>query len=167
MKRFILAVIFTLWLIGTCFAANKTTVVSSDNVYRNTRIIKIVATADDGDATFATLTLNGSTTGISKGDTEGWSLFLLYIDGNHAGTEILEDCDITILLSIGTLSVDTLGGNGANILDNTADRVAYFESDSMPVTTPITGDLIVTPDSAAENNVNSAVVNIYIVMEKY
>jgi len=152
-------------LVGVCFGANssmtvsKDTMISSSELSRvNVRVITIIFTADDGTGVIPDLTLNVSTAGILH-DTVGWTAYKLEIDGNHGGTEPQENSEVYIYQN----AIDLLDGNGVDKLDNTTENAVYFQTDSLPMPQPITGDLTVTVTQQAAA-VASATGTLYLTL---
>lgn len=166
MKKLLFLTLCVFFILASqCFAVG-TIAVTNDNIYYGPggsvtfRVITIEFTADAAAGTIPDLEINDSTTGMI-GPTEpifGWYGYNVEIDCNHSGTEPSEDGELYILQN----GIDTLGGNGVDQLDNTAEREVFFYFNSTKVTRPFYNTLTVraTQQAAA---INSATGTIRII----
>lgn len=184
MKKLLISVIVFMCLIGTALGAGDTFVVTSDDIIYNSsgpvmRVITCTYTANSADATLPTLTIYQATATYPRGywtdgtTTQGtplrmpiigWSLYQIEIDGNTGGTEITENCDIQITKN----GYDLLAGKGADMMDNSAERmVPAYATDLTsywPIMAPITDTIIINPDASTENAVNSAAGTVKLIL---
>lgn len=136
------------------------------------RVLTCTYTANSGDATLPTLTIYGETSSYPRGywtdgttttalrsPLIGWYLYQVEIDGNTGGTEISENCDLTIKKN----GFDILAGNGANQMDNTAERMVFASDGVSSILAPITDTIVVNPDTSTENAVNSAAGTVKLI----
>uniref|UniRef100_A0A6H1ZLL1 Uncharacterized protein n=1 Tax=viral metagenome TaxID=1070528 RepID=A0A6H1ZLL1_9ZZZZ len=150
-KLITVVIVSALFFVAAVYGAGGSFKVTADVVYGNTakdrtRVMTVTAVADDSTATFPTLTITPtawsdteSNSGTLDWRLTGWSMYELYVDGNRTdATEPTENSDLTIK----QFSVDTLGGNGTDIVDNTAEGSTYFMNDALPMPRPIAGNLV-------------------------
>ena len=173
MKKIILTLIFFVALYSFAFAAGSQTVVTSDEIVYSystgrvvtQRVITIAFTADDTDGSIPSLTLDsdtwtdGTNSGALSKPIEGWFGYMVEIDCNHAGTEPTENSELYIYQN----SLDMLGGNGVDQVDNTAEREVLFYFASTAVTRPVYDSMVVTISQQAAAT-NSATGSIRLVL---
>lgn len=175
MKKFFLTAIAFLLMTATVFAADATTILTSDVWIKNKitgewvqRVITTTWTCATAAATFNSMTFtitNGAeTTAYSDGTTsgtiatiEGWYLYQVEIDFNTGATEPTEDSDITIKKN----SFDLLAGNGTNQVDNSAERMVFASDGVSSILAPITDTIVI---AISGNSVNNAAGTVKLVL---
>lgn len=157
MRKYLLffLTLFLLTLPALVLAAT-TFVVTSDTVIgpapwstMQTRVILLTATDDTADSD-PSLALSDDTSGLS-GSLDGWWLYQLYIDGNHAGTEPTEDSDLTVTC----YDYDWLATGGTDKVDNT--QTNRIDPTSVPFTDTVTFTI-------TNNSVDGAITYIYLIL---
>ena len=167
MKKLFIAILMSILIASSAFAAGSSISISGDDLIWNPalnrpvfRVITVIFTADDTNGAIPDLTLTTGATGLVHGTPIGWLGYAVFIDCNHAGTEPTENSELYILDPVGG---DMLGGQGLDQVDNTIERHVYFHNGSVPVKQPMvdTWTVRVTQQAVATN---SATGTIKIVM---
>lgn len=122
--------------------------------YGNMYIVTMDFTADASDGSFPTATL---TAGQASDLTGYW---LSHVKVNPGATGPTENSDITVKWG----STDILGGNGANIVDNTAEGYCTPKGSDGGAQWPMTGEALTV--GITNNAVNSAIVEVQLVFDK-
>lgn len=166
MKKSILSIVLILLMFSfNAFGAGSSFAVSSDSLINGVRTVTASFVADDATGAIPSLTINKNTAGITQGPFDGYTFWMVSIDCNHAGTEPTEDSDIVILHN----GVDLLDSGGADMIDNTSERVVTASVNSggfIPI--PIISDMIVTiTQAAAATNSATGTIKFIFVKLKY